>query len=175
MNRNILLSLLASAQRCIHVYNDKSGKCSKCGQECSHVWEIDVCSICGYEHFPHVYDGGKCEVCNFEVDSLHSPIVLKGAGDQSVNGVYLCECSPGVEMVRWPSTVTGDPDWRPLVNGYYQANGVHVLATLPLNSDYGHGSWIVHRENLSTPLYVEDRVNGIWVPVAGLPPGPVGG
>ena len=174
MNRNILLSLLASAQRCIHVYNDKSGKCSKCGKECSHVWNVDTCSICGYEHFPHVYDGGSCKVCDFEVDSLHAPIVVKGAGSQAVNGVYLCWCSPGVEMIQGPPTA-GSDGGQPVM-GHYQVGGAHIIIDVLPNFNDGYARWIVHRTNLSSPLYAEkNHEEGIWVPMAGLPPGPVSG
>ena len=92
-------------------------------------------------------------MCDFEVNSLHEPIVVKGAGSQAVNGVYLCWCSPGVEMIQGPpadGSDVGSP-----VMGHYQVGGAHIIIDVLPNFNDGYARWIVHRTNLSSPLYAE--------------------
>lgn len=49
---------------CTHSWNAETGKCSKCGLECTHneINSKSECSICGHIH-RHEYEGGKCKTC----------------------------------------------------------------------------------------------------------------
>lgn len=48
----------------VHVHVWQSGKCTECGEVCTHLrWNKGECSACGILHTPHKYTDGKCLVC----------------------------------------------------------------------------------------------------------------
>ena len=45
-----------------HDYSDGSGRCTRCGNECSHSFENCKCTICGYQK-RHTWRDGVCAAC----------------------------------------------------------------------------------------------------------------
>lgn len=71
-----LLAISACGQttdaQCSHFYDIETGACVKCGQECEHRWQGDLCQICSYTcpHESHDQATLKCSKCGVVLDHV---------------------------------------------------------------------------------------------------------
>ena len=85
-----------------HNYDPETGKCTMCGEECTHDYDGGTCTVCGYKHTAHdydtthicevcgiahetpghVYENGSCTICDHE----HSPHEYEGSHTCKVCG-----------------------------------------------------------------------------------------